>query len=50
MFLLQKSEIYILTEQFENALDLIDSVKIPKKLILEEDWRKFSEDTLNLLS
>lgn len=36
--------------EFENALDLIDSVKIPKKLILEEDWRKFSEDTLNLLS
>lgn len=37
-------------KEFENALDLIDSVKIPKKLILEEDWRKFSDDTLNLLS
>jgi hypothetical protein len=36
--------------EFENALDLIDSVKIQKRLILDEDWTKFSEETLSLLS
>jgi hypothetical protein len=37
-------------KEFENALDLIDSVKIPKQLVLDEGWNKYSEETLNLLS
>lgn len=35
--------------EFENALDLIDSVNIPKQLILDEGWNKYSEETLKLL-
>ncbi len=35
--------------QYENALDFIDSVKAPKVLILEEKWSEYSSNTFNYL-
>ena len=36
--------------EFENALDFIDSVKISKRLVIQSDWEKYSEEASLLLS
>ncbi len=36
-------------KDYENALDLIDSVKINKQLIAENQWQKYTQETINVL-
>jgi hypothetical protein len=36
--------------EFANALDLIDSVKAPKRLITEDKWLNYTQETINALA
>lgn len=37
-------------KEYENALDLIDSVKVPKQLLTQEKWEDYTAETAALLS
>lgn len=48
-FLIAKPQESGLENEYENALDLIDSVKTSKKLITEEKWNEYFENTFEHL-
>ena len=49
-FLVAKPQESDLENEYNNALDLIDSVKTNKKLITEEKWNDYFESTLEHLA
>jgi hypothetical protein len=49
-FLISKPQSSNLNRTYENALDYLDGIKTPKKLITEDNWETYSQNVISELS